>query len=78
MHQETNVPPLRTPPPPQQPTGILQDAGEIAVVTPNTGETRHRYAMVVAFESEDELRRALEEHRCSYRDGQAVEEMTHG
>ncbi|SOC56425.1 hypothetical protein SAMN05421509_10734 [Chromohalobacter canadensis] len=61
-----------------QALGTLQDAGELAVMTPNEGPVRHRYAMVVAFESEDELRRALEEHRCSYRDGQAVEEMTHG
>ncbi|WP_280570668.1 hypothetical protein [Chromohalobacter sp. 296-RDG] len=63
---------------PQQPTGILQDAGEVAVMSPNAGETHHRYAMVVAFESEDELRRAIQEHRCTYRDGQSVEEMTHG
>lgn len=43
-----------------QALGTLQDAGELAVMTPNEGPVRHRYAMVVAFESEDELRRALE------------------
>ncbi|WP_416139042.1 hypothetical protein ACM26W_01145 [Halomonas sp. HK25] len=60
-----------------QPTGTLQDAGEVAVLTPNQGETHHRFAMVVAFDSEAELRRALKGHACRYRNGQRVEELTH-
>ncbi|NWO55022.1 hypothetical protein [Chromohalobacter israelensis] len=66
-----------------QPLGTLQDAGELAVLTPNEEPVRHRYAMVVAFSSEEELRRAVQEHRCAYRDGHTVqtlnaEDVAHG
>lgn len=57
------------------PHGTLQDAGELAVLTENSGETRHRYAMVIAFNSEDELRRAVKDHTCRYRDSQQVQEI---
>ncbi|WP_110686991.1 hypothetical protein [Salinicola aestuarinus] len=60
------------------PRGTLQDAGELAVLAPNTGETRHRYALVIAFETEDELRQAMKNHRCAYRDSAQVQEMNHG
>ncbi len=60
-----------------EPLGTLQDAGEVAVLTPNQGETRHRFAMVVAFDSEAELRRALDDHTCRYRNGRRIEELTH-
>ncbi|MDH4571130.1 hypothetical protein [Salinicola acroporae] len=60
------------------PRGTLQDAGELAVLAPNTGETRHRYAMVIAFDSEEALRQAVTSHRCAYRDSQTVEELSHG
>lgn len=56
------------------PRGILQDAGEMAVVTEHGGHVRHRYALVVSFSSEQELRRAIADHRCVYRDGQAIQE----
>lgn len=59
------------------PRGILQDAGELAVLTENEGATRHRFAMVVAFDSEQDLKRAIAEHRCAYRDGQAIQERAH-
>lgn len=78
-HTHTDhAPPLRTAPPSHQaPTGTLQDAGELAVLTPNQGAVRHQFALVVAFENEAQLRRAIEEHQCRYRDGQQVEELTH-
>ncbi|OLO03305.1 hypothetical protein [Salinicola socius] len=60
------------------PRGTLQDAGELAVLSPNAGETRHRYAMVVSFDSEEALRQAVTNHRCAYRDSQTVEELNHG
>lgn len=79
MHRENHSPPMRTPAPIQQPTGILQDAGELSVVSELSGRVSHRYAMVIAFDSEEALRRALEEHRCAYRDGQAIQEqIAHG
>ncbi|MAR73682.1 MAG: hypothetical protein CME78_15820 [Halomonas sp.] len=59
------------------PRGILQDAGELAVLTEGSGRVRHRFAMVVSFDSEEELRRALKKHRCSYRDSQAIQERIH-
>lgn len=60
-----------------QPLGTLQDAGEVAVLTPKQGAVRHQFAMVVAFDSEAELRRALQGHACRYRHGQRAEELTH-
>jgi hypothetical protein len=62
---------------PRQPLGTLQDAGEVAVLTPNQGTVRHQFALVIAFESESELRRALKRHACRYRDGQRIQELTH-
>jgi|GEM_PF-1741900 len=67
QHQATHTPPR----------GILQDAGELAVLTENEAPTRHRFAMVVSFNSEEDLKRALAEHRCAYRDGQAIQERMH-
>ncbi|GEK74203.1 MULTISPECIES: hypothetical protein [Halomonas] len=62
-----------------EPRGILQDAGEVEVMTADSGQVRHRYAMVVAFNSEEDLRQALADHHCAYRDGQAVQErIAHG
>ncbi|WP_110709265.1 hypothetical protein [Salinicola sp. CR57] len=60
------------------PRGTLQDAGEVAVVSPNAGETRHRYALVIAFDSEEALRQAVTNHRCAYRDSQQFQELNHG
>lgn len=60
------------------PHGILQDAGEMAVITEHSGQVRHRYALVVAFNSEQELRQAIADHRCVYRDGQAIQERIEG
>jgi len=60
-----------------EPLGTLQDAGELAVLTPNQGETHHRFALVVAFESEEQLRRAIDGHQCRYRNGQRIEELRH-
>ncbi|MCC5882506.1 MAG: hypothetical protein JJU25_07710 [Halomonas sp.] len=60
------------------PRGILQDAGELAVASDRTGSTRHRYAMVVSFTTEAELRQALKSRRCVYRDSQAIQEARHG
>lgn len=60
------------------PGGILQDAGEIEVITPNQGAVTHRHAMIVAFGTEEELRRAISARRCSYRDGERVQELKHG
>ncbi|MDL4862274.1 hypothetical protein NPJ88_008005 [Halomonas elongata] len=57
------------------PRGTLQDAGELAVFTENSGSVRHRHALVIAFDSEDELRKAITDHRCAYRDGQRVQEI---
>ncbi|MBB3141247.1 hypothetical protein [Halomonas organivorans] len=57
-----------------EPRGILQDAGELAVLSEDSGQVHHRYAMVVAFNSEEELRQALADHHCAYRDGQAIQE----
>lgn len=62
---------------PSKPNGILQDAGELAVLTPNQGAVRHQFAMVVTFDSEDDLRRAIARHQCAYRNGQRVQELTH-
>lgn len=61
-------------PRPQAPRGILQDAGELAVLSEESGQVHHRHAMVVAFNSEEELRQALADHHCAYRDGQAIQE----
>lgn len=62
-----------------EPRGILQDAGEVEVLTEQCGQVRHRFAMVVAFNSEEELRQALADHHYAYRDGQAVQErIAHG
>lgn len=63
--------------PSRLPLGTLQDAGEVAVLTPNQGAVRHRFALVVAFDSEEALRAALDDHQCRYRDGQRVQELTH-
>ena len=63
---------------PRPPRGILQDAGELAVASDRTGTTRHRFAMVVSFNTEDELRQALEAHQCRYQDSQAIQEARHG
>ncbi|KAA0016651.1 hypothetical protein F0A16_16375 [Salinicola corii] len=60
------------------PRGTLQDAGEVEVLAPSTGATRHRYAMVIAFDSEEALRQAVVNHRCAYRDSQRVQELNHG
>jgi len=60
------------------PRGTLQDAGEIEVLASNTGATRHRYAMVIAFDDERSLRQAIANHRCAYRDSQRVQELNHG
>lgn len=60
------------------PRGTLQDAGEVSVLTRNAGEIHHRYAMVIAFDSEEALRKAVTNHRCAYRDSQQVEELNHG
>lgn len=60
------------------PGGILQDAGEIEVTTPHEGTVTHRHAMVIAFGTEAELRRAIIARRCSYRDGERVQELKHG
>ena len=60
------------------PHGTLQDAGEIEVLAPSTGATRHRFAMVIAFDSEESLRQAMKDHRCAYRDSQRVQELNHG
>ncbi|GEN25419.1 hypothetical protein HCU01_33680 [Halomonas cupida] len=59
------------------PRGVLQDAGELAILNEESGQVRHRFAMVVAFDSEEALRSALEEHRCEYRDSQAIQERIH-
>ncbi len=58
--------------------GTLQEAGELAVLSDASGATRHRYALVIAFDSEEALRQAVTHHRCAYRDGQHVQELTHG
>ncbi|WP_353980940.1 hypothetical protein [Salinicola endophyticus] len=58
--------------------GTLQEAGELAVLSDMSGATRHRYALVIAFDSEEALRQAVTHHRCAYRDGQHVQELTHG
>ncbi|WP_110710503.1 hypothetical protein [Salinicola sp. CR57] len=60
------------------PRGTLQDAGELAVLSANAGETRHRYALVIAFDSEEALRQAVTNHRCAYRDSQYCQELNHG
>lgn len=60
-----------------QPMGTLQDAGEVAVLTPNQGTVRHQFALVVAFENEAALRRAIKSQQCRYRNGQRVQELTH-
>lgn len=70
-------PPFRSPPPDRQAIGTLQDAGELAVLTPNQGTVRHQFALVVAFESESQLRQAIDEHGCRYRPGKRIEELTH-
>nr|WP_145924089.1 hypothetical protein [Halomonas elongata] len=57
------------------PRGTLQDAGELAVLTENSGQVRHQHALVIAFDSEDELRRAVKDHACRYRDSQHVQEI---
>ncbi|WP_251978593.1 hypothetical protein [Salinicola avicenniae] len=57
------------------PRGTLQEAGELAVLSDASGPTRHRYALVIAFDSEDALRQAVTNHRCAYRDGQRVQEL---
>ncbi|WP_275286895.1 hypothetical protein [Halomonas elongata] len=57
------------------PRGTLQDAGELAVLTENNGQVRHQHALVIAFDSEDELRRAVKDHACRYRDSQHVQEI---
>ncbi len=57
------------------PRGILQDAGELEVLTENSGQVHHRHALVIVFDSEDELRKAITAHCCAYRDGQLVQEM---
>lgn len=75
MH-DTYKPPFHTPPPPKL-TGILQDAGELEVRTHDSGYTRHRFAMVVAFDSEVALRQAIAAHWCAYRNGQAIQERIH-
>ncbi|MBZ9576758.1 hypothetical protein [Modicisalibacter sp. MOD 31.J] len=59
------------------PRGTLQDAGEVAVLSDSNEPTRHRYAMVVAFASEEDLRRAIDEHRCAYRDSDRIQELSH-
>ncbi|SHE99643.1 hypothetical protein SAMN02745148_01551 [Modicisalibacter ilicicola DSM 19980] len=59
------------------PQGILQDAGELAVLTENAEPTRHRYAMVISFESEDQLRQALGHRRLDYRVGITAQERMH-
>ncbi len=64
--------------PADTPRGILQDAGELAVASDRTGHTRHRYAMVVSFNTEEDLKRAIEAHRCAYRDSQSIQEARHG
>ena len=62
-----------------EPRGILQDAGEVEVLTAESGQVRHRHALVIAFTSEADLRRAVADHRCAYRDGQDIEErIAHG
>ncbi len=58
----------------RKPSGILQDAGEVEVVSPHQGAVRHRHAMVVSFASEADLRRALDLHLCAYRHGQDIQE----
>ena len=60
-----------------QPLGTLQDAGELAVLTPNQGAVRHRHALVVSFTSETELRRALKHLQCAYRQGKDIQEQIH-
>ncbi|WP_227369859.1 hypothetical protein [Halomonas sp. M20] len=59
------------------PQGILQDAGELAVLTENAEPTRHRYAMVISFESDDQLREALGHRRLDYRVGITAQERMH-
>ncbi|RCV89695.1 hypothetical protein [Billgrantia montanilacus] len=59
-----------------QPRGVLQDAGTLAVLTPNQGAVEHQFAMVVAFESEGDLRRAIANSRCGYRLGQKAQELS--
>ncbi|SDK70592.1 hypothetical protein [Billgrantia gudaonensis] len=59
---------------PQPPRGILQDAGELHVLSEHSGQVHHRHALVVAFNSEEELRQALAGHRCAYRHGREIEE----
>ncbi|SDK77592.1 hypothetical protein SAMN05661010_00042 [Modicisalibacter muralis] len=59
------------------PYGTIQDAGELAVLSESSEPTRHRYAMVVAFSSEEDLRQAIAEHRCAYRAGGRAQELAH-
>lgn len=61
----------------RQPLGTLQDAGEVAVLTPDQGQVRHQFALVIAFDSEQQLRQALAGRQCHYREGQRAQELIH-
>jgi hypothetical protein len=49
-----------------RPRGLLQDAGEVTVVTPRNRRVRHRHALVIAFDDERELAAAVEQCGCQY------------
>lgn len=49
------------------PEALMHDAGELVVVTLDGERTHHRHALVLAFETPEELQRAIDRHRCAYR-----------
>ncbi|MEQ4541169.1 MAG: hypothetical protein ABN479_19750 [Billgrantia sp.] len=59
MHQQQQIPG-------SNPPAILHDAGEVAVVTREGGRTLHKHALVIAFDSERELQRAIDAMGCRY------------
>lgn len=48
------------------PIGTLHDAGELIVITPDGERIHHRAAMVLVFDSAENLQRAISTQRCAY------------
>lgn len=48
------------------PTGTLHDAGELIVITPDGERIHHRAAMVLVFDTAENLQRAINTQRCAY------------
>lgn len=53
--------------------GILQDAGEVTVISSNKEQTRHRYALVIGFESQEQMQQVLQSTRCNFKPGKSLE-----